>query len=185
MIKRSIIYILKRVFQNKNKNLITMEEINVLKDMHKKLGIKTKINIDNVIREEKNLVSSNNSNIWLESRTSDFFNKMYLGAKNQGIKLKIKSGYRGWKFQFNIIKRKLKQNRTIENILLYTKLPGYSEHHSGRAIDISGVNNQSITSDSQEYKWLKKNAGRYGFRLSYPENGNEMGFEPWHWYYLG
>ena len=35
-------------------------------------------------------------------------------------------------------------------------------------------------------RWVKANAARFGFRMSYPR-GNAQGFiyEPWHWYYTG
>jgi hypothetical protein len=49
--------------------------------------------------------------------------------------------------------------------------PGYSNHQSGRAIDINllGVPRET-------YAWLTKNAARYGFRRTVPS-------EPWHWEY--
>jgi len=49
--------------------------------------------------------------------------------------------------------------------------PGFSNHQSGRAIDINllGV-------PKETYAWLKKNAARYGFRRTVPS-------EPWHWEY--
>ncbi len=38
--------------------------------------------------------------------------------------------------------------------------------------------------NTQEYKWLLKNANKYGFYLSYPENNLDgITFEPWHWHY--
>jgi LAS superfamily LD-carboxypeptidase LdcB len=49
--------------------------------------------------------------------------------------------------------------------------PGYSNHQSGRALDINllGVPRET-------YAWLKKNASRYGFRRT-------VASEPWHWEY--
>jgi len=49
--------------------------------------------------------------------------------------------------------------------------PGYSNHQSGRAIDINllGV-------PKETFAWLKKHASRYGFRRT-------VASEPWHWEY--
>lgn len=49
--------------------------------------------------------------------------------------------------------------------------PGFSNHQSGRAIDINllGVPRET-------FEWLKKNAARYGFRRTVQS-------EPWHWEY--
>jgi LAS superfamily LD-carboxypeptidase LdcB len=49
--------------------------------------------------------------------------------------------------------------------------PGYSNHQSGRAVDINllGVPRET-------YAWLKKNASRFGFRRT-------VASEPWHWEY--
>lgn len=49
--------------------------------------------------------------------------------------------------------------------------PGYSNHQSGRAVDINllGV-------PKETYAWLTKNASRFGFRRTVPS-------EPWHWEY--
>lgn len=73
-------------------------------------------------------------------------------------------------------------------------IPGYSEHCSTTksAIDICTEN--GLPSDkkplnfarSAEYRWLKKNAIKFGFEQSYPKN-NQSGimFEPWHLRFKG
>lgn len=49
--------------------------------------------------------------------------------------------------------------------------PGYSNHQSGRAVDINllGV-------PKETYAWLLKHAGKFGFKRTVPS-------EPWHWEY--
>jgi LAS superfamily LD-carboxypeptidase LdcB len=49
--------------------------------------------------------------------------------------------------------------------------PGYSNHQSGRALDINLLGVPKAT-----YAWLVKNAARYGFRRT-------VASEPWHWEY--
>ena len=63
--------------------------------------------------------------------------------------------------------------------------PGYSEHHTGCAVDIATPGSRPLTEefeDSQAFRWLTDNAGKFGFSMSYPRN-NPAGFiyEPWHW----
>jgi zinc D-Ala-D-Ala carboxypeptidase len=69
--------------------------------------------------------------------------------------------------------------------------PGYSEHHTGYAVDI-GDGNQSDTNVSQSFeqtaafKWLEKNAAYYSFEMSfYKGNPEKVSYEPWHWRYVG
>ena len=65
--------------------------------------------------------------------------------------------------------------------------PGFSEHHTGTAIDFSYLNTSSVSSkfkNTIEFDWLIENAESFGFSLSYDKN-NTLGlsFEPWHWKY--
>jgi hypothetical protein len=76
----------------------------------------------------------------------------------------------------------------INEVLKTNAPPGYSEHHTGRAFDISCNGNSILNNAFAQtncYTWLNKNAGEYGFSESYPENGKNVGadWEPWHWYY--
>jgi D-alanyl-D-alanine carboxypeptidase len=65
--------------------------------------------------------------------------------------------------------------------------PGYSEHHTCRAIDIGASPADPLEEafeGSEAFKWLVANAPRHGFHLSYPRD-NRYGYryEPWHWLY--
>ena len=75
----------------------------------------------------------------------------------------------------------------LDAILTEIAPPGYSEHHSGRAIDIASAGSPPMTQDFEQtpaFAWLSANAGRFGFVMSFPR-GNPYGyvFEPWHWCY--
>lgn len=64
--------------------------------------------------------------------------------------------------------------------------PGYSEHATGRAIDFGNrsgsCNLETCFEGDPVGKWLKENASRYGFRLSFPAgNPQGVGYEPWHY----
>ncbi|MBU6500699.1 MAG: M15 family metallopeptidase [Patescibacteria group bacterium] len=67
---------------------------------------------------------------------------------------------------------------------------GYSEHQLGTAVDITTqqLDDSLITNkfaSSTAYAWLKNNAYKYGFTLSYPPNNSYYQFEPWHWRFVG
>ena len=72
-------------------------------------------------------------------------------------------------------------------------LPGYSQHGDPIHTAFDVLNHEGLPTDEEqqkfamtkEFKWLIKNAGQFGFTLSYPM-GNSDGaiFEPWHWRYL-
>jgi len=65
---------------------------------------------------------------------------------------------------------------------------GFSEHQLGTTVDFTNSTvgaSFSGFSQSEAYSWLRKNAYKYGFVLSYPENNSYYQFEPWHWRFVG
>jgi D-alanyl-D-alanine carboxypeptidase len=123
--------------------------------------------------------------LWLESQTKNAWLRMRCDAKTEDIFLEAISGYRSCQYQKGIFDRKLARGQTIEQILKVNTAPGFSEHHSGQAIDIS-TKGEPAAEESFEntdtFKWLNKNASRYGFVLSYPRNNtHHINYEPWHW----
>jgi len=65
---------------------------------------------------------------------------------------------------------------------------GYSEHQLGTTVDFTTEKTGgsfSLFKSTDAYKWLLKNAYKYGFVLSYPENNTYYQFEPWHWRFVG
>ena len=106
-------------------------------------------------------------------------------AKNDGISLAIVSAFRSVEKQKEIIQKKLDDGDRIEEILTVCAAPGYSEHHSGRALDITTHGCKPLTEEfdtTETFAWLQENAHSFLFSLSYPK-GNKHGiaYEPWHW----
>ncbi len=65
---------------------------------------------------------------------------------------------------------------------------GYSEHQLGTAVDFTTLEvdgNFSAFEKSPAFQWLKDNAYKFGFTLSYPKNNSFYQFEPWHWRFVG
>ncbi len=108
-------------------------------------------------------------------------------AESEGIKLQVASAYRSVAYQVSIIERKRQGGQSIEEILKVSAAPGYSEHHSGRAVDISCPESEPLEQSFENttaFEWLSVSAHRYGFTLSYPRNNRHgIAYEPWHWKY--
>ena len=110
---------------------------------------------------------------------------MKKAACRDGIELQVVSAFRPVDRQADIIRKKLETGQCIEDILKVTAAPGYSEHHSGRALDITAPGYEpleEVFENSPAFKWLTDTAHRFGFRLSYPcNNPHGVAYEPWHW----
>ena len=111
--------------------------------------------------------------------------KMKAAAQADGIEMFIVSAYRSTERQIQIIRNKIQAGQSLEEILSVSAPPGYSEHHTGRAIDIGTAESENLTiefGNSSAFLWLQHHAHEFGFVMSYPP-GNESGYqyEPWHW----
>lgn len=123
--------------------------------------------------------------LWLHPGAARAWRAMQRAAARQGVHLDVISGFRGAAYQAGIFRRKLAKGQPLERILAVNAAPGFSEHHSGRALDI-GTRGQPPAETSFEataaFDWLCRNAARFGFRLSYPrDNPTGIQYEPWHW----
>lgn len=110
---------------------------------------------------------------------------MRRAATEQGLSLFLISAFRGVQYQHDVIARKLRAGRSIKQILRVNAAPGYSEHHSGRAVDVGTIGCDALSvefENTEVYQWLAENAESFGFHLSYPRNNPySIEFEPWHW----
>jgi D-alanyl-D-alanine carboxypeptidase len=133
-----------------------------------------------------------NPEIRLRAAAAEQFEEMRLAASRAGHTLVPLSGFRTLEEQeylFFDIKAERAQN--AETRAEVSAPPGYSEHHTGYAIDI-GDATQPVThlqeefGDTEAFAWLEENATRFGFELSFlPNNPQGVVFEPWHWRFVG
>lgn len=127
--------------------------------------------------------------IRLISTAAAAWHRMREAAARVDITLLPVSGFRSIARQVEIIRGKLAAGAASADILRYVAAPGFSEHHSGRALDI--VSPEYTELDEQfartaAFAWLQRHARDFGFRLSYlPDNPYGIGYEPWHWYWTG
>lgn len=123
--------------------------------------------------------------LWLTAAAGRSWQRMRAAAATDGILLEAISGYRSHAYQLGIFRRKLARGLSVAQILGINAAPGFSEHHSGRALDISSRGEPAAEESFEHtaaYAWLQQHAARFGFHLSYPrDNPHGICFEPWHW----
>lgn len=112
---------------------------------------------------------------------------MKAAAMADGCELLMVSAFRSVARQGEIVRGKFLRGLGAEEIFAVSAPPGYSEHHTGRAVDISTPGYAALEEEFEEsaaFAWLSENAGRFGFSMTYGR-GNKYGFlyEPWHWVY--
>lgn len=117
------------------------------------------------------------------------WSRLRAAAERDGVTLQVVSAYRSFAYQYELIQRKLKRGDKIEDILQVNTIPGYSEHHTGQALDIHDGVGEPLTpafASRQAFAWLSAHGGDHSFVLTYPR-GNQYGidYEPWHWCYQG
>ncbi len=106
-------------------------------------------------------------------------------ALMDGVIMQAVSAYRSIDYQFGLLERKLARGQAIEDILQVSAPPGFSEHHSGRAIDITQPGYTPLEEEferSPAFNWLMERSGQFGFSMSFPRgNRHQVIYEPWHW----
>ncbi len=112
---------------------------------------------------------------------------MKAAALSDGIELLPFSGFRSYVYQRGLIAAKLSKGIAIDEILRILAAPGYSEHHTGEAVDITSQGcppAEEVFESTVAYSWLREHAQRFGFTESFPRgNPHSLVYEPWHWRY--
>lgn len=116
-----------------------------------------------------------------------FLKKMFDTAKANGVTIYVSSAYRSFGDQ-----QSLKSSYTVVygagTANSFSADQGYSEHQLGTATDLitTGIGGTLDGFDgTTAYTWLRANAYRYGFVLSYPKGNAYYVYEPWHWRFVG
>ena len=126
---------------------------------------------------------------YLTPGASNAWKALSQAAVADGESLLPVSAFRSFSYQESILRRKLNAGSPIGEVLKVSAAPGYSEHHSGCAVDISTPGSPTLEEEfenSSAFTWLTRNGGRFGFSMSYPrDNKHQLAYEPWHWTFVG
>lgn len=127
----------------------------------------------------------------LERRAADAFRTMQRAARQEGVRIVLRSGYRShsrqsWLF-FGIAAAR---GITLAERAKVSAPPGFSEHHTGYALDLDDGDDPRPLRQSFDQtragKWLVANAHRFCFEMSFPrDNLQGITYEPWHWRFVG
>jgi len=130
----------------------------------------------------------------LNRRAARAWRAMRNAAREEGISLWIISAYRNNARQTRNFNNRVSQHRAngrsaeeaFAMTAVWIAVPGTSEHETGLAIDLNSLN-QSFER-TREFRWLQRNAARFGFIMRYPRNKTRItgiNYEPWHYRYVG
>lgn len=130
--------------------------------------------------------------IKLRKTAAQAYQEMAAAARRDGVELSPISGFRSLTDQdYLFFEKKAERGQVAAERAKVSAPPGYSEHHTGYAIDIGdgnvpATNLSEAFEDTRAFRWLKANAAYYSFEISFPK-GNKQGvnYEPWHWRYVG
>lgn len=126
-----------------------------------------------------------NRSLLIDRETLKAYSAMYERAREDNVEMSLKWAYRSVDDQSQLILDRLRWGSSITQILTSVAAPGYSEHHTGRAVDIMAPSDSTADFEKTEvFLWLQENAKSFGFTMSYPrENPHNIIYEPWHWLY--
>ncbi|MBE0338393.1 M15 family metallopeptidase [Paenibacillus sp. 23TSA30-6] len=127
----------------------------------------------------------------MRKEAAEALEKLFDGAKKDGIELRAVSGYRSYKRQVSIFNNNVK-TKGQEYASKVSAVPGTSEHQTGLAIDVSSPSVGNVLEQSfgasKEGEWLEKHAPEYGFIIRYMKGKEDVTgyvYEPWHIRYVG
>ena len=164
----------------------------MLRELHTELGIPDDYGLDGgppAYEEADELVEVGPNLVGRMQRLTPAaaraWSDMQAAAEADGIRLLIVSGFRGFDYQAGLIRSKIEKGQAIDEILKVNAAPGFSEHHTGLAVDIATPGSRPLTEEFEgtpAFEWLQANAERHGFSMTYKRD-NPWGFiyEPWHW----
>lgn len=123
----------------------------------------------------------------LTQEAADAYDKMCADVLAAGLTMTDSSSYRSFTYQTNLYNYYVKQDG-VEATDRVSARPGFSEHQTGLAVDISNGLGIDLFVNTQTYQWVSQNCARYGFIMRYPKGKEEVtgySFESWHYRYVG
>ena len=153
------------------------------------------VNVENPLPEEYSVdLSEITEGVVVADRIEKQLVKMIQDAEDDGVYLKVVSGYRTMEEQHQLYVDEIQlfldegyTKREAENMAKqWVAVPGTSEHQTGLAVDINAIEDKSKR--EEVYIWLAYHAQEYGFIRRYPPDKVDItgiANEPWHYRYVG
>ena len=133
--------------------------------------------------------------MYVEKITLEHFEALRDELISQGVDIELDSVYRSVEEQ-QAIWDEWASEYGEDYCNRYLAVPGYSEHHTGLAIDIFVISdnnkiirdNDDMIADIEDFEKIHSLLPKYGFILRYPEGKEDItgyAYEPWHIRYVG
>ena len=147
----------------------------------------------------------------LQDQAMSAWRDLQSAAREEGVRLELVSTYRSADRQRQIFLNELRNvsvhstgreyttgeiasgeaDESIDRVLSYSSIPGFSKHHSGYTIDIADRSEGHVFTEFEQtrgFAWISAynylNAKRFGFIPSYPAGAAKQGPEPESWEYV-
>ncbi len=124
----------------------------------------------------------------MTAETAGAYYAFQAAGRAAGYRFSAVSGYRSIDSQRRLYEGYL-QKDSAEVVDTYSARPGFSEHHTGRAVDLAGSSGGLLDfENTPECAYVHENAHLYGFILRYPQGwewATGYQYEPWHITYVG
>lgn len=114
--------------------------------------------------------------------------------KDRAVELQLDSAFRSTAAQQKIVDE-FTEKYGADYVKTYVAVPGYSEHHTGLALDLYFIidgklvyENEDLVQYPEIWEAIHKKLPKYGFILRFPEgkeNITGVSYEPWHIRYVG
>ena len=142
----------------------------------------------------KNEIEGDDREFKVEKEALNQFLRLRQELLDKGIDIELDSTYRSVDEQVQLWKD-FSEEYGEDYCKEYLAVPGYSEHHTGLAIDVCLVKdgeviyeNDDMIAEREIFAEVHKLLPKYGFILRYLEGRDETtgyAYEPWHFRYVG
>ncbi len=143
-----------------------------------------------IVRETNTLGQS----VPAERAAWEAYRRLREALAREGVFIELDSGWRSVAEQRDIMER-FTEKYGAEYARNYVAVPGFSEHHTGLALDLyyrkNGrdiVENEDLEQDPETWAAIHDKLAAFGFILRYPEGKEAVtgySYEPWHIRYVG
>ena len=135
----------------------------------------------------------------VDARIYDDLTAMLSDCRKAGLRPLVCSAYRPAATQTRLYNNKIarlqaagySREAAIQQAGRCVAVPGTSEHQTGLAVDLVASSYQVLDKkqeQTKEQKWLMEHCWEYGFILRFPSDKcgiTGIGYEPWHYRYVG
>ncbi len=138
--------------------------------------------------------SASGKEIFVEENALKAYYELRNDLAEEGIYILLDSTYRSVAYQEDLVRR-FTEEYGEDYVRKYVAVPGYSEHHTGLAIDVCLRVDNTIIDDNDEmiaqkdiFSKIHAKLADHGFILRYMDGKDDItgyAYEPWHLRYVG